>query len=57
MFGAVVDQIVTDFAQKVEKALVIEIEFLFEPETIKGYFLLLFMVEQLEAILGSLEGH
>ena len=57
MFGAVVSQIITDFAQKVEKALVIEIEFLFEPETIKGYFLLLFMVEQLEAILSSLEGH
>ncbi len=55
MFGAVVSQIITDFAQKVEKALVIEIEFLFEPETIKGYFLLLFMVEQLEAILSSLE--
>ena len=57
MFGAVVSQIITDFAQKVEKALVVEIEFLFEPETIKGYFLLLFMVEQLEAILSSLEGH
>jgi len=56
MFGAIVSQIITDFAQKTDKALVIEIEFTFKPETFKGYFLLLFEVEQFEAMLGSLVG-
>lgn len=56
MFGAIVSQIITDFAQKTEKALVIEIEFTFKPETFKGYFLLLFEVEQFRAMLGSLVG-
>lgn len=56
MFGAIVSQIITDFAQKTEKALVIEIEFTFKPETFKGYFLLLFEVEQFRAMLGSLAG-
>jgi len=53
MFGAIVSQIITDFAQTTENALVIEIEFLFRPETLKGYFLLLFEVEQFKAMLGS----
>ena len=56
MFGAIVSQIITDFAQKTENALVIEIEFLFKPQTFKGYFLLLFEVEQLKAMLGSIAG-
>lgn len=56
MFGAIVSQIITDFAQKTNKALVIEIEFTFKPETFKGYFLLLFEVEQFKAVLGSLVG-
>ena len=56
MFGAIVSQIITDFAQKTENALVIEIEFLFKPEKLKGYFLLLFEVEQLKAMLGSIGG-
>jgi len=56
MFGAIVSQIITDFAQTTENALVIEIEFLFRPETLKGYFLLLFEVEQLKAMLGPLVG-
>lgn len=54
MFGAIVSQIITEFAQKTENALVIEIEFTFKPETFKGYFLLLFEVEQFKAILGSM---
>jgi len=55
MFGAIVSQIITEFAQKTERALIIEIEFTFKPETLKGYFLLLFDVEQFNAILGSIE--
>ena len=54
MFGAIVSQIITDFAQKTEDALMIEIEFTFKPEILKGYFLLLFEVEQFKAMLGSL---
>jgi len=56
MFGAIVSQIITNFAQKTENALVIEIEFLFKPEKLKGYFLLLFEVEQFKAMLGSIGG-
>jgi len=56
MFGAVVSQIITDFAQKTEDVLVIEIEFAFKPETLKGYFLLLFEIEQFKAMLGSIVG-
>jgi len=57
MFGAIVSQIITQFAEKTENALVIEIEFIFKPETFKGYFLLLFEVEQFKAMLGSIGGH
>ena len=56
MFGAIVSQIITEFAQKTENALVIEIEFTFKPETFKGYFLLLFEVEQFKAMLSSIGG-
>lgn len=56
MFGAIVSQIITKFAQKAENALVIEIEFTFQPETFKGYFLLLFELEQFRAMLGSIAG-
>ncbi len=56
MFGAIVSQIISEFAQKTENALVIEIEFIFKPETFKGYFLLLFEVEQFKAMLGSIGG-
>ena len=57
MFGAIVSQIITNFAQKAEKALVIEIEFIFKPVALKGYFLLLFELEQIDVVLGSLENH
>jgi len=56
MFGAIVSQIITKFAEKTENALVIEIEFTFRPETFKGYFLLLFEVEQFKALLDSIAG-
>jgi len=52
MFGAIINQIIAKFAQGAEKALVIEIEFIFKPRTLKGYFLLLFDLQQLKAILG-----
>jgi chemotaxis protein CheC len=55
MFGAIISQVITEFAQKAEKALVVEIEFTFKPETLQGYFLLLFSVEQFSAILNDIE--
>lgn len=55
MFGAIVSQIIGEFARKVDKALVIELEFVFKPEILKGYFILLFEVEQFKALIGSLE--
>jgi len=54
MFGAIVSQIIVEFARKVDKALVIELEFVFKPEILKGYFILLFEVEQFKALIGSL---
>lgn len=53
MFGAIIGQIITKFAKKVEKALIIEIEFIFKPATLKGYFLLLFELEQIKTIIGG----
>lgn len=53
MFGAIISQIIAKFAQGAEKALVIEIEFIFKPRTLKGYFLLLFDLQELRAILGG----
>lgn len=55
MFGAIVSQIITAFAQKSEEALVVEIEIMFEPLALKGYFLLLFEIPQFSAILKSLD--
>ena len=55
MFGAIITQIMTDFAQNAEEALVIELEFLFKPATLKGYLLLLLNVDKLRAMLGGIE--
>jgi chemotaxis protein CheC len=55
IFGAIVEQIIVNFAAGAEKALVIEIAFTFEPVTLKGYFLLLFELEEIEAILEALK--
>ena len=55
MFGAIISQIISKFAQEAEKALIIEIEFIFKPVKLKGYFLLLFRLEEINALLGSLK--
>ena len=55
MFGAVTSQVISEFAQKAEEALVVEIEFTFKPIRLKGYFLLLFRQEEINAIIGSLK--
>ena len=55
MFGAVVDQIIAEFALKADKALVIEITFVFEKTPLKGYVVLLFGLEEIKSITDTLE--
>lgn len=55
MFGAITSQILASFAQDVEEALCIEIEFIFRALKIKGYLLLLFRQEEITAVLRSLK--
>ena len=55
MFGAVVDVIIAELAQKAEKALVLEIKFVFEHADIKGYVVLIFGLEEMKVIMKALE--
>lgn len=55
MFGAVVDQILAEFALKTDDALVIEIKFSFEERTLKGYVVLLFGLDKMKVITDALE--
>ena len=54
MFGAILEEIVTDFAKDAGEALAIKIEFMFENLKLKGYMLLLFKPEMVEALLNAL---
>ena len=55
MFGAVIDVIIAEFAQNAEDALVIQIKFVFQYSTIKGYVFLFFGLEETKAIIKALE--
>lgn len=55
MFGAVVDVIIAKFVQRAEDALVIKVKFIFEHAKIKGYVVLIFGLEQMQAIIKALE--
>lgn len=55
MFGAVVDVIIAEFAQRAEEALVIEVRFVFEHAKIRGYVVLIFGLEEMKAIVKALE--
>jgi len=55
MFGAVVDVIISDFAQKAEDSLVIDVKFVFEHTDIKGYVVLVFGMQEMKAIVKALE--
>lgn len=55
MCGAITSQVVAQCAQKAEKALVVEIEFDIAPAILDGYLLLIFGMDQINAIVGSLE--
>jgi chemotaxis protein CheC len=55
VFGALLQQSITNFAQRASKALTVEIQFVFKEKKIRAYLLLLFGSEALEAILKSLD--
>jgi chemotaxis protein CheC len=52
-FGAILGRIIPEFAEDAEKALVIEIEFDFEPAMFKAYFLLLLSLDGFMTIFGE----
>ncbi len=56
MFRSLVGQIITKFARDTGKALVIEIELIFKPIRLRGYFLFLFEPEDAHEILDTLDG-
>ena len=51
MFGAILEQIISKFAQETKKALAIEIVLSIKQATLKGYFMLFFNIEEIEVIL------
>jgi len=55
MFGAVIDQIIAQFVQKSEDALLVEVRFDFEHVKVKGHLLLIFGVEEMKIIIETLE--
>ena len=55
MFGAVVDQLTSQLAQRVERAIVLEVHFRLEAVSITGNLILLLAVEALEAIVRAAE--
>ena len=55
MFGAIIDQIIVQFALKSQEALVIEVKFVFQKTPLKGYVVLFFGLEEMKAIVGALE--
>lgn len=56
MFGALVDQIITQFIQKAEEVLTIELLFNFKSTThIKGYVFLIFGTEEIKVLIKKME--
>jgi chemotaxis protein CheC len=55
MFGAVLSDVTARIGQHVQRVLFVEVEFEVGDITLKTYLLLMFQLEQLEAVLGSLE--
>jgi len=56
MFGALVDQIITQFIQKAEEVLTIELLFHFKRTTnIKGYVFLIFGTEEIKVLIKKME--
>jgi chemotaxis protein CheC len=55
MFGAVVDVIGNQFAQKMEDELLIEVKFVFKHAKITGHVALVFGIAEMKAILDALE--
>lgn len=56
MFGAIMDHIATSLAQDHGEILVIEKEFSLMPKMLKGYFILMFSLEKINALLWDKGG-
>ena len=54
MFGAMLEQVINAFAKEAREALIIEVQFIFQPKELKGYFLLLFKIEDMKKIGGGI---
>ena len=55
MFGALVDQIITQFIQKAEEVLTVELLFNFKNTHIKGYVFLIFETEEIKVLIKKME--
>jgi len=55
MFGALVDQIITQFIQKEEEALTVELKFNSKNIHIKGYIFLIFGTEEIKVLIKKME--
>jgi len=55
MYGAIMEQIVAQFANSAEEALVVEVKFHFEYADIKGYIVLIFGFEHMAALVKTLK--
>ncbi|MFA4889104.1 MAG: chemotaxis protein CheC [Candidatus Omnitrophota bacterium] len=54
MFGAIIEEVIANFAKGNSKALVVKIELTVKAMRMKGYLLLIFKPEEIEALLNAL---
>lgn len=54
MLGAVVDQVIVEFVQKTEEVLIIELVFHFFNTEVKGYVLIIFETEAINALIENM---
>lgn len=54
MFGAILQEIIANFAKNAEEAVVVRIEFILQSSRMRGYLLLLFNAERIESLLNAL---
>lgn len=54
MFGAILEEVITNFAKGANEALVVKIELMVKDTSMKGYLLLIFKPEMIEVLLNAL---
>lgn len=55
MFGALLSEVIAEFARKTNLALIVVTKFIFERTPVSGYFLILLKSEEMKAILDLLD--